>query len=119
MEQVERGGGVVSEAGDAMRRMVADQINALNALSDIVRKQAGATDFSAPGAVMSRATAVRESSYSSGSSAPARVSATQARSEPAAPATRAAPLRDQHRAIGGPGCCAVARRLTTTLCTCS
>jgi hypothetical protein len=34
---------------DAMRKVVADQISALNALSDVVRRQAGSQDFSGPG----------------------------------------------------------------------
>ncbi len=33
---------------DAMRRVVADQIAALNALSDVVRRQSGTLDFSMP-----------------------------------------------------------------------
>jgi uncharacterized protein YukE len=77
---------------DAMRRMVADQINALNALSDIVRKQAGAADFSAPGSVLPRSSGQREQAYSSGSTATARLPATQARAEQAVPASRLAGL---------------------------
>jgi hypothetical protein len=34
---------------DAMRKVVADQISALNALSEVVRRQAGTQDFSGPG----------------------------------------------------------------------
>ncbi len=39
---------------DNMRKVVADQISALNALSDVVRRQSGALDFSGPGFVMPR-----------------------------------------------------------------
>lgn len=39
---------------DAMRRVVADQIAALSALSDVVRRQGGAIDFSGPGYIAPR-----------------------------------------------------------------
>ena len=39
---------------DAMRRVVADQISALNALSEVVRKQSGSLDFSGPGYIAPR-----------------------------------------------------------------
>ena len=35
---------------DAMRRVVADQIGALAALADVVKRQSGTLDVSAPGA---------------------------------------------------------------------
>jgi hypothetical protein len=37
---------------DAMRRVVADQISALNALADVVKRQSGALDVSGPGIFM-------------------------------------------------------------------
>ena len=39
---------------DAMRRVVADQINALNALADVVKRQTGTLDISGPGVTLSR-----------------------------------------------------------------
>ena len=60
---------------DAMRRVVADQIGALNALAEVVRKQTGSLDFSGPGFMSARTTSV----------------ATQARAEP----TYTAPARQQ------------------------
>ncbi|HEX4762310.1 MAG TPA: methyl-accepting chemotaxis protein, partial [Sphingomicrobium sp.] len=39
---------------DAMRRVVADQIAALNALADVVKRQTGTLDVSGPGAVLPR-----------------------------------------------------------------
>jgi hypothetical protein len=40
---------------DAMRRVVADQIAALNSLAEVVRRQSGITDFSGPGIAPGRA----------------------------------------------------------------
>ena len=45
---------------DAMRRVVADQISALNALADVVRKQTGTLDFSGPGFMSPRTPARAE-----------------------------------------------------------
>ncbi len=42
---------------DAMRKVVADQIAALNALSDVVRRQSGTLDFSGPGYIAPRGSA--------------------------------------------------------------
>ena len=39
---------------DAMRRVVADQIAALNALADVVKRQSGTVDLSGPGIALSR-----------------------------------------------------------------
>jgi hypothetical protein len=39
---------------DAMRKVVADQIAALNALADVVKRQTGASDFSGPSFTPSR-----------------------------------------------------------------
>jgi sirohydrochlorin ferrochelatase len=39
---------------DAMRRVVADQIGALSALADVVKRQAGTQDASGPGATTGR-----------------------------------------------------------------
>jgi hypothetical protein len=39
---------------DAMRRVVADQINALNALADVVKRQTGTLDISGPGVTLAR-----------------------------------------------------------------
>jgi hypothetical protein len=39
---------------DAMRRVVADQINALNALADVVKRQTGNLDISGPGVQLTR-----------------------------------------------------------------
>ena len=39
---------------DAMRKVVADQIAALNSLADVVKRQTGTTDFSGPGFTSSR-----------------------------------------------------------------
>ena len=39
---------------DNMRRVVADQISALNALADVVRKQSGSLDYSGPGYITPR-----------------------------------------------------------------
>ena len=39
---------------DAMRRVVSDQINALNALADVVKRQTGTLDISGPGVSLSR-----------------------------------------------------------------
>jgi uncharacterized protein YukE len=39
---------------DAMRKVVADQIAALSALSDVVRRQSGTLDFSGPGTISPR-----------------------------------------------------------------
>ena len=51
---------------DNMRKVVADQIAALNALSEVVRRQSGALDFSGPGFVAPR------SPYGSGGSGPGK-----------------------------------------------
>src|SRR5262249_38045224 len=64
---------------DAMRRVVADQITALNALADLVKRQSGGFDISGPGF---RAPSVREpgSGKSEGTASPAplnRTSSTQ------------------------------------------
>jgi hypothetical protein len=46
---------------DNMRRVVADQISALNALAEVVRRQTGGLDFSGPGFLGARTTPVSRS----------------------------------------------------------
>ncbi len=61
---------------DAMRRVVADQISALNALADVVRKQTGTLDFSGPGFMSPRTPAPAETStFQASYREPARVAA--------------------------------------------
>ena len=73
---------------DNMRRVVADQISALNALAEVVRKQSGSLDFSGPGFMSARSTPAlaprAEASYAPAAAiaAPVRV-ATPTRAEPA------------------------------------
>jgi len=69
---------------DNMRRVVADQISALNALAEVVRKQTGSLDYSGPGFMTQRA-APAASRYEPAYEAPPARSAPQAiaRAEPA------------------------------------
>jgi hypothetical protein len=65
---------------DAMRRVVADQITALNALADLVKRQSGGFDLSGPGF---RAPSVREpgSGKSEGAASPAPLNRTSGAQE--------------------------------------
>ena len=73
---------------DNMRRVVADQISALNALAEVVRKQSGSLDFSGPGFMSARSTPAlaprAEPTYAPAAAvaAPVRVAA-PTRAEPA------------------------------------
>jgi hypothetical protein len=71
---------------DNMRRVVADQISALNALADVVRRQSGAMDYSGPGFISPRSPQGSGSGKSEGASYAAPVSGTM--SAPKAPADR-------------------------------
>ena len=68
---------------DNMRRVVADQISALNALADVVRKQAGGLDYSGPGYITPRSSGGSGSGKSEGASFEAPVYGTM--SAPKAP----------------------------------
>jgi ElaB/YqjD/DUF883 family membrane-anchored ribosome-binding protein len=53
---------------DNMRRVVADQISALNALSEVVRRQSGSMDYSGPGFISPRSPQGSSSGKSEGAS---------------------------------------------------
>jgi ribosome-associated translation inhibitor RaiA len=53
---------------DNMRRVVADQISALNALAEVVRKQSGSLDYSGPGYITPRSSGGPNSGKSEGAS---------------------------------------------------
>ena len=69
---------------DNMRRVVADQISALNALADVVRKQTGSLDYSGPG-YMTQRPAPAASRYEPAHEAPPQRSAPQALARVEAP----------------------------------
>ncbi|MDE2446185.1 MAG: hypothetical protein KGO94_08400, partial [Alphaproteobacteria bacterium] len=68
---------------DNMRKVVADQISALNALADVVRKQSGGLDYSGPGFLTPRSSGGSSSGKSEGASFAAPAQATM--SAPKAP----------------------------------
>jgi Apolipoprotein A1/A4/E domain len=61
---------------DNMRRVVADQISALNALADVVRRQSGSLDYSGPGYISPRSPQGSGSGKSEGTSFTAPVTGT-------------------------------------------
>jgi Apolipoprotein A1/A4/E domain len=61
---------------DNMRRVVADQISALNALADVVRRQSGSMDYSGPGFISTRTPTGSSSGKSEGTSFNAPVTGT-------------------------------------------
>ncbi len=63
---------------DNMRRVVADQISALNALAEVVRRQTGGLDFSGPGFLGARTTPVRGESGSAPAATATRAAAAEA-----------------------------------------
>jgi Apolipoprotein A1/A4/E domain len=69
---------------DNMRRVVADQISALNALADVVRRQSGAMDYSGPGFISPRSPQGSGSGKSEGASYAAPVSGTMSAPKTAA-----------------------------------
>jgi Apolipoprotein A1/A4/E domain len=71
---------------DNMRRVVADQISALNALSEVVRRQSGSMDYSGPGFISPRSPQGSGSGKSEGASYSAPVTGTM--SAPKATAER-------------------------------
>jgi hypothetical protein len=66
---------------DAMRKVVADQISALNALSDVVRRQSGSMDFSGPGYIAPRGATPGKSEGASFSAPAGTTSAPKATAE--------------------------------------
>ena len=66
---------------DAMRKVVADQIAALNALSDVVRRQSGSQDFSGPGFIAPRGSGPGKSEGASFSAPVGTISAPKAVTE--------------------------------------
>ncbi len=61
---------------DAMRRVVADQIAALNSLADVVKRQTGVTDFSGPGFTSQRSAREPSAGKSEGATFQAPVTGT-------------------------------------------